>query len=80
MTDDLDALAKGLTKAQREAMLTVSIQPTSHTPVAAIKSLHTFRALERRGLLAHHIVGMVSCARLTPLGLRLRAHLEKNDG
>ena len=80
MTQTPEQIAAGLTKAQREAMLTVSIQPTSHTPVAAIKSLHTFRALERRGLLAHHIVGMVSCARLTPLGLRLRAHLEKNDG
>lgn len=76
MTDDLDALAKGLTKAQRESILAAQDVMSSHTGYPFFTVNHTgdpwpFGVAEFLTL---------KTDRLTPLGLRLRAHLEKNDG
>lgn len=76
MTDDLDALAKGLTKAQRESILAAQDVMSSHAGYPFFTVKHTgdlwpFGVAEFLTL---------KTDRLTPLGLRLRAHLEKNDG
>lgn len=80
MTPDLDRIIAGLSEAQRKAMLVVTIEPGKVSQVAVIGHISVFRALERRGLLEHRIIAMVSCTRHTPLGLAVRQRLqEMND-
>lgn len=72
MTDDLDALAKGLTKAQRESILAAQDVMSSHAGYPFFTVKHTgdpwpFGVAEFLTL---------KTDRLTPLGLRLRAALK----
>lgn len=69
-----EQIAKGLTKAQR-AYMTVKAEPTvwAQERWMTFPPSNTHRVLMERGLVDRS-------GRITPLGLRLRAHLEKNDG
>ncbi|KUR71156.1 hypothetical protein AQZ52_10820 [Novosphingobium fuchskuhlense] len=76
MTDDLDKLARGLTAAQRKALLSAWATALGFLPsVEGECRLSTLKGLERRRL-----VSQTSFC-LTPLGQRLKAHIERTgDG
>ena len=74
MSDDVEAIVRGLTKAQRDGLARIDLGPTRVLPIAALHRA-TWKALERRGLAAHYIFAMISCAVITPLGLRVRQSL-----
>lgn len=74
---DATEIARSLTEAQRRALCKISIDPTRVSTVASLHGLHTFRALERRELVTARMYAMISCVRLTPLGLAVRAALER---
>lgn len=72
MTDDLDVLAKGLTKAQREALVKC-------TPWDVCVGAGIAIAFCANGFLEESTI-VDDGVQLSKRGLRLRAHLEKNDG
>lgn len=73
---DLDKLARGLTKAQRRAL-----QRGRFPDHCAYNREHpVFSAMERKGfLLFRHIIAGKGDFCLTPLGLALKAHIEKTE-
>ena len=76
MTQTPEQIAAGLTKAQRESILAAQ-------DVMSIHAGYPFFTVKHTGDLWPFGVAeflTLKTDRLTPLGLRLRAHLEKNDG
>ena len=71
MTDDLDKLARGLSNAAKR---TLTEKPPEWVCSWNAQG-HQF--LTSRGIV-EHITG--NCGRLTPLGLALKAHIERNEG
>lgn len=64
---DLDKLAKGLTEAQRDCMQGRVVR-WKYAALAQVKS-----ALRRKGLITQSKLG----TEFTPLGLALKAHIER---
>ena len=93
MTPTIEELARGLTEAQKRAVMSVFQDEKRHAPYHLFRNNKENRAAWRGmiplGLVSHedggydlvivrgHIFGMVA---LTPLGLTLRAYLEKTHG
>jgi hypothetical protein len=73
---DTAKIARGLTKAQRRALIDAEVVGRGDVLVWAAHRA-TMKGLRKRGLCSG--VDWRSCAILTPLGLAVRAHLEKSD-
>lgn len=72
---EIERIAKGLTKAQREAVMHGSPGPFA-TSIYSLTRAGTRCALQRKGL----VVDRMYATALTPLGLRVRAYLmEQTD-
>ena len=75
MTDDVEAIAKGLTKAQREAILGAQDLMYSHDGYPFFKVQFTPHEPWPQGV-AQFLT--LTSDRLTPLGLAVRTYLEEN--
>lgn len=77
MMEDVEKIAAGLTKAQREA-----IHPGPGNPAYSRGPLASMRSLERKGIVKDvatwSSVSGGRSARLTPLGLRVKEHLSED--
>lgn len=69
MTDDVERIAKGLTKAQVNGLMTNSIR----------SGFTVFRLVEKGLMRWQRIDDMRNDRALTPLGLAVRQYLERNS-
>lgn len=74
---DVAEIAGRLSEAQRAAVFQICATPNRYSQVAVLNR-NVFRALVRKGIMQHIIVGMVSCASFTETGLAVRAYLENS--
>lgn len=79
---DLDKLARGLTDAQRRLIL--ALDGVEYRDWKAIsRNVNTRNKLAALGLAWFDVESPVRCyfmRRLSPLGLALKAHIERNEG